>query len=165
MRTSRISRKIAPRKETFVAQASCLWGQRATCPLTVSSPTRTRISPKRFTIHGNHRGDLTTPPLQHSIIPGPNGAQPHPPFHRHRNLGARGTSSFPAAKSRRPCPRCRRPDRIGFGLAAGTPHRRVALRYCLVRPFGRTCFSSEPRVGHTLPIPPVRLGPSVRHHR
>src|SRR5439155_2201408 len=44
----------------------------------------------------------------------PHGAQSHPPFHRHRNLGARGTSSFPAAKSRRARPSCHRPDRVGF---------------------------------------------------
>ena len=52
-----------------------------------------------------------------------------------------------------PAPRvCRRPDRIRFGLAAGTPNRRVALRHCLVRAVGRPCSSSEPRVGGTLPI-------------
>src|SRR4029077_15996599 len=113
-------------------------------PYNSREPTLQRFNHPRFTIH-----DLTHP----------NGAQSHPSFPRHRNLGARRTSSFPAATSRCARRSCHRPDRIRFRLAASAADRRLDVRDCLVRAFPRTCFSSKSRLGRTFSLPPVRLAP------
>src|SRR2546422_4050496 len=116
--------------------------------------------------------DSTLEPF--NALPHPNAPQPHPPLHRRRDLSPDSASGFPPAKFRpaRPSRHC--PDRVRFGLASGTPNRRVALRNCLLRAFGLAGFSPKSRSGRPLPpLPPVRLGPlppvwlrpPVRHHR
>src|SRR5437762_9969571 len=109
---------------------------------------------------------FTAPTLQRfnlSTLQRTHGAQPYPSFHCRRNFGARFASGFPAANSRpaRPSRRCS--DRIRFGVAPGASHCGLASCDCLVRSFGRACFSPEPRP--LPPFPPVRLGPPVRYYR
>src|SRR5205814_5873804 len=108
---------------------------------------------------------FTAPTLQRfnlSTLQRTHGAQPHPSFHCRRNFGARVASGFPAASSRpaRPSRRCS--DRIRFGVAPRASHCGLASCDCLVRSFGRACFSPEPRPLRTPPLPPARLGPPVR---
>src|SRR5439155_5190589 len=109
-----------------------------------------------FNFSSVHRSNPSTLQRTH-------GAQPHPSFHCRRNFSAHSASGFPAANSRpaRPSRRCS--DRIRFGVAPCAPHCRLALRACLVRPFGGACFFPEPRP--LPPFPPVPLGPPVRYYR